>query len=427
MIKTKAYFKVKELVKKEKLVVIVGPRRVGKTTIIKQLVEENLVENAYVLADKLPRRDFKTSDELVNYFKFNGLINDKTKTIFIDEAHYLSNLGIILKNFFDEGIYRVVVTGSGSFNIYNNLGNELVGRKAMIYLYPFDFEDFLLAKGKDINQKLEFDLVKNELMEYLEWGGYPEVVMATTAEEKINCQIKIFQSYLDEDVKLLLNREEYFGFENVLGYLAKNVGSLLIWENMRKDLGLSLISLKKIKEVLDHSFITYHVLPFPMNKAEEIKKHQKTYFVDNGLLNYVLRKKMLTISGKLEENFVFSQLLKQKTETADLYFWQRKNGFEIDFVLYDLLNKKLRPIEVKSGDTDNIPKIFNTFESAYGEMVDYYVVVNRSNSKIRKFGKKEIRFVPMFTNFFDEGRLRQGYGGLKKGLVKRTPRGRVTS
>ena len=84
MIKTKAFIKVKELVEKERLVVIVGPRRVGKTTIIKELVEENLAENAYVLADKLPKRDFKTADELVSYLKFNGLLVDGQKRIFID-------------------------------------------------------------------------------------------------------------------------------------------------------------------------------------------------------------------------------------------------------------------------------------------------------------------------------------------------------
>ncbi|MBI2465518.1 ATP-binding protein [Candidatus Shapirobacteria bacterium] len=398
MIKIKAYYKLRELVKREKLVVVVGPRRVGKTTIIKELVDENPTENAYVLADKLSKRDFKTADELVNYLQFNGLLKKETKTIFIDEAHFLRNLGIILKNFFDEGKYQVVVTGSGSFNIYNDLGNELVGRKVMVYLYPWDFEDYLLAYGKGLVSDMDFEVIKSDLGEFLEWGGYPEVVLAGTAEEKINCQTKIFQSYLDEDVKLLLKREEYFGFEDVLGYLARNVGSILIWENMRRELNLSLTSLRKIKEILDHSFITYHVLPFPLNKAGEIKKHQKTYFVDNGLLNYILRKKILSVSGKLEENFVFSQLLKSKKETTDIYFWQKKNGFEIDFVLYDLLTKKMIPTEVKSGSKDNIPKIFNTFNKAYGEMVDYFVVMNKGIKKVRKMESKEVRFAPMFMN-----------------------------
>lgn len=402
MFKTKSYFKVKELIEKEKLVMIIGPRRVGKTTIIKQLVEENNSVNAYILADKLPKRDFKTADELVSYLTFDGILKSGQTRIFIDEAHYLLNLGIILKNFFDENKYRVVVTGSGSFNIYNNLGNELVGRKATFYMYPFDFEDYLLARGRNVGgvdiNTINYDFIHDDLQEYLEWGGYPEVVMAKTREEKINCQAKIFQTYLDEDVKLLLNHQEFFGFESVLEYLAKNVGSILVWDNMRTKLGLSLVSLKKIKEVLDRSFITYHVLPFPINKADEIKKHQKTYFVDNGLLNYVLRKKMISGFGKQEENFVLSQLLKSKGDTTDLFFWQRRGGFEIDFVLYDFLSKKMTPVEVKSKDTDNIPKIFNTFESVYGEMVDHYVVLNKSIRKKRKFGQKIVIFLPSYSN-----------------------------
>lgn len=402
MIKTKSYFAIKNLIEKERLVVIIGPRRVGKTTIIQQLVAEKPTENAYLLADRLPKRDFKTADEIVDYLIFAGILKTDHKRIFIDEAHYLQNLGIILKNFFDENKFQVIVTGSGSFNVYNHLGNELVGRKATYYLYPFDFEDYLLAKGKDLGSldlsNIAPDIVRNNLNDYLEWGGYPEVVMAQTREEKINCQTKIFQTYLDEDVKLLLNRQEFFAFELVLEYLAKNVGSILVWENMKRNLGLSLTSLKKIKEVLDHSFITYHVLPFPLNKANEIKKHQKTYFIDNGLLNYVLRKKMINSSGKIEENFVLTQLLKSKKATIDLFFWQRKGGFEIDFVLYDFLNKKLIPIEVKSNDTDNMPKIFNTFESVYGEMVDHYVVMNKSIKKERKFGKKIVNFLPLYSS-----------------------------
>jgi hypothetical protein len=401
MIKTKSYFKVKELIEKERLVVIIGPRRVGKTTTIKQLVEENVSENAYVLADQLPKRDFATANELVDYLIFNGMLKTGQNRIFIDEAHYLLNLGIILKNFFDENKYQIVVTGSGSFNIYNNLGDKLVGRKATFYMYPFDFEDYLLAKGKNLDgvdiNTINYEFVHDDLNDYLEWGGYPEVVIAKTREEKINCQTKIFQTYLDEDVKLLLNRQEFFGFESVLTYLAKNVGSILVWENMRKNLGLSLSSLKKIKDVLDYSFITYHVLPFPLNRADEIKKHQKTYFVDNGLLNYVLRKKMVSGTGKLEENFVLSQLLKSKKEMIDLFFWQRRGGFEIDFILYDFLNRKLIPVEVKSKNTDNIPKIFNTFESVYGEMVDYYVVMNKSTKKTRKFEKKMVNFLPLYS------------------------------
>lgn len=396
MIKTKAYFRIKDLVEKERLVVITGPRRVGKTTVIRQLAEEKPEERAYVLADSLPVRTFRTGDELVKYLVFNGLVKPGQMTMFIDEAHYLENLGIILKNLFDEGKYKVVITGSGSFKIYTGLGNELVGRKMVFQMYPFDFEDYLLAKGKNTTVDVEYGLVKDELDEYLEWGGYPEVVLAKTLEDKLNCQMRIFQSYLDEDVKLLLNRDEFFKFEGVLLYLAKNVGSILVWENMRRDLDITLSTVKKIKQILDQSYITYHVDPLPLKRAGEIKSHQKTFFVDNGLLNYVLRKRLMPVSGKLTENFVLDQLIKLKKESETIYFWQRKSGFEIDFVKSDLLTQKLVPIEVKSGATENIPKIFSSFESVYGEMVDYYVVVNRSIEKGRKMGGKEVRFVPMF-------------------------------
>lgn len=100
MIKIKAYFKVKELIKKEKLVMVIGPMRVGKTTIIKQLVAEDPQVNAYILADQLSKGDFKTANELISYLQFNGLLRQNQTRIFIDEAHYLPNLEIILKIFF---------------------------------------------------------------------------------------------------------------------------------------------------------------------------------------------------------------------------------------------------------------------------------------------------------------------------------------
>lgn len=399
MIKTKAYFAIKKLVEIEPVLIVIGPRRVGKTTVIKSLAEEDQNGRLYLSADRLPKRDYKNATELVSYLKFEGILKQAHRQIYIDEAHFLTNLGLILKNFFDESKYGVVVTGSGSLKIYEGIGRELVGRKAIYYMYPFDFEDYLLALGKNTKQGLEkvgADVVASDLADFWEWGGYPEVVMAKTREEKMKKQQRVFQTYLDEDVKLLLGKEVFFKFEEVLGYLAKSVGSLLKIDNLRQEMGLTNKSIQRIIEVLDHNFISYHLEPFPLGRADEVKKHRKTYFVDNGLLNFVLRKKLTPVSGKLAENYVLTQLLKKKTEFINLYFWQRRSGNEIDFIRHDMLTNKVTPIEVKEGESENIPRIFETMEKYYGELVEEYVVINKSINKMRKFGQKIVRFVPAY-------------------------------
>ena len=178
--------------------------------------------------------------------------------------------------------------------------------------------------------------------------------------------------------------------------MAKSVGSLLKIDNLRQEMGLTNKSIQRIIEVLDHNFISYHLEPFPLGRADEVKKHRKTYFVDNGLLNFVLRKKLTPVSGKLAENYVLTQLLKKKTEFINLYFWQRRSGNEIDFIRHDMLTNKVTPIEVKEGESENIPRIFETMEKYYGELVEEYVVINKSINKMRKFGQKIVRFVPAY-------------------------------
>lgn len=156
-----------------------------------------------------------------------------------------------------------------------------------------------------------------------------------------------------------------------------------------------------IKEILEHTLITKHILPFATQK-DEIRKHSKIYFIDTGMLKYIAQKFNINLGGKIEEFFVLSELLKHKPDYFDIKFWQRTNSTEVDFVLFNRINQELIPIEVKAGSTDNIPRAFDTFYQRYGSRVKRFYVANANIYKTRQYRDKEVVFIPhvLVSKFF---------------------------
>ncbi len=397
MITTQYFKKIDILLKKHRLIFLIGPRRVGKTTLLKYLKKNNK-DYAYFSADQLIQKNFANAQELVNFLRFEGIISERTKTILIDEAHYLGNISLILKNFFDMGEYQIVASGSGSLKIFADMQGELVGRKVNFYMYPLSFSDYLQFRlGRQLGLKMWNQAIAQSLQPekqmFFDWGGYPEVVKAQAKKAKFRAQSKIFDSYLDEDVKYLLAKKDALAFEQMLPEMARSAGSLFVLDNIKRKVGISYTQTKKIKEILEHTLITKYIQPFATQK-DEIKKHSKIYFIDTGMLRYVAQKFNINLGEKMEEFFVLLELLKHKPDYFDIKFWQRTNSTEVDFVLLNRINQELIPIEVKAGSTDNIPRAFDTFYQRYGSRVKRFYVANADVYKTRQYRDKEVIFIP---------------------------------
>ena len=233
----------------------------------------------------------------------------------------------------------------------------MVGRYDLIYVWGFSFFEFLEFKGinianveiKDLNKFL-IDQLKPYFFEYLKFGGYPAVVTATTQEDKKEKLASIVEDYFLKDVRSLLDRLDFLNFNKALKVLAERVGSTFSVSSFVQEVGFSRYYFDKIKFVLENTFLIKFVPTFVGGKDKlELKKSQKVYFYDVGIWRYFLGLDdwIGDFKGKAVENFVFFELITNLRRYEELYFWQRKNETEIDFVVLDKIDKILKLVEVK--------------------------------------------------------------------------------
>jgi hypothetical protein len=345
----------------KEITLILGPRQSGKTTLMLKLKEELEKQGKSTVYFNLDRFEdlelFKTQKTLLEKIRFD--FGKKKVFVFIDEIQRLTNAGLFLKGLFDYlRPYKFIVSGSGSLELKENVIEPLTGRKKVFYLYPLSFAEFFEFKlGKPIADFSKFyQLDKNEaerlLDEYLIFGGYPRVVLAKTGREKEEVLREIYLSYIEKDVKALLGVEKDILYQQLLKYLAAEIGSLFKKSEVSRNLGLNIKTLNRYLFLLEKTFVISILKPFYRNPTKELTKTPKIYFLDLGLRNFILGRLNSFFQrddrGKIFENFIFRQLL-DKQPVFGVWFWRTERGTEIDFILQE--RGRLLPVEAKSGDT----------------------------------------------------------------------------
>ncbi len=353
------------------IIAIVGPRRSGKTTLLRHLQAqlENSIyisfEDQKVLA--LFNQDMESFVEL--YVKNN-------RTIFIDEFHYAVEGGKQLKYLFDffPG-KKVIISGSSSLDLMVKAVKHLVGRIIHFELFPFSFREFLRAKSPELLSVLERGRLTDESplherifklwQEYLIFGGYPEVVLQSDREIKIKLLEGIYNTYLLREVRDIIGLSNDFKFVKLLKALSLQIGNLINYNELSELSGYDYKTLKARLNILEKTYITSFIYPFYRNKHTEIVKNPKVYFFDSGLRNFILSNyQSLDLrgdSGALCENYVVTAL---KRTNLNVNFWRTKNKTEIDFIVQK--NGELSPIEVKcSKNVRKTPRAFYSFKLHY--------------------------------------------------------------
>lgn len=339
--KRKLYSKLLNEKNSKKISIIIGPRQVGKTTLLKQLREE--LGGLYVDFDVLENVErFETYTKFIDSLKLEGYDEKKQFYLFIDEFQKYADFTKILKNVYDNHKnIKIYATGSSSITIKNNIQESLAGRKFLHHLYPLDFEEFLefkkidtkrfflLKKFKGTLPKAEF---KKELEEYMQYGAYPEVVLSTNKEEIL---ASIFDTYIKKDLVDYLNIKEILGVKKLIQYLSINNGGKLNIVDVCHQLNLTREQVENYFEILEETFIIKRVIPFFRNKNKEIIKAYKQYFIDPGVRNYFCNNfnkiNIRNDAGFLFETFVLGEIL--KNSHYEIKFWQDKQKREVDFVI----------------------------------------------------------------------------------------------
>lgn len=317
----------KEAFFKQKVIVLIGPRQVGKTTLLHEIANEMNLDYKWFNGDE---RDMQEQLSNTTSTELSQLIGNK-KLIIIDEAQLIDNIGRTLKLFADNfKDVQVVATGSSAFDLRNKLNEPLTGRKKEFHLYPISYTETINHLGKlEARRLLETRLI---------YGMYPEVV-SNLGEEKTILQ-ELLSSNLYKDLLMVEGIQKPVLLEKLLQALALQVGSEVSYHELGQLLGkVNPATIEKYIDLLEKAFIIFRLHALSRNQRNEIKKGKKIYFYDNGVRNALIKSfnplSMRNDVGVLWENFMISERMKANEYNkrwVNKYFWRTTDQAEIDYI-----------------------------------------------------------------------------------------------
>ena len=406
--------KLEESIKHNRIIIILGSRQVGKTTLMKMLQASfpKNYQQFYFNLEDIKHLDICQNIETLKFYlkSKNADIEKQQVLITIDEFQYIKNATKLLKTIYDlYPLVKVVVSGSSSLEIQKHLKESLAGRKRVYALYSLSFEEYLRFRSEHLYSKYEkLKLIKDEmqfvetnnkgyLKEYLTYGGYPKIALIKDRADKIEELQDIYNSYIQKDIKSLIKSEHISAFNNLVKILASQIGNLVNTLELSNTLQIDRRQTSKYLDLLEGTFIIKLLKPFHSNKRSEISKMPKLYFLDSGIVNYGISNfsniEHRQNLGSYVENFIYNEIIRYKPIFYNVYFWRTKVGTEIDFILEG--NNELIPIEVKWHNikTPSIPKSFMSFFENHSNIKRAVVVTKYHYAEIKVNGIS-IYFIP---------------------------------
>jgi uncharacterized protein len=349
----KIYAGLKKHLETKQITVITGMRRTGKTTLLYQLLEDIPSKNkAYIDLERLDNRELfsqKNYDNILHELASKGLSMKEKMYLAVDEIQMLPAVASVLKYLHDTFDVKFIVTGSSSYYLKNLFSESMAGRKKIFELYPLDFGEYLdfhkifYIKNENWSDKkfnsIEYERVRHYYEQYVEFGGFPEVVLAESEEKKKDLLSDIASSYVNIDIKSLADFRSEKNIYNLIKMLSGRIGAKLDYSKLARLSGLSRPTIMSYIDFFEKTYLLRRVPVFSKNPDREIAKAQKLYFCDNGLAGFFSDLN----SGSKFENAVFNQL----RHFGELQYYSLKNGREIDFILNGKigLEAKETPIE----------------------------------------------------------------------------------
>jgi predicted AAA+ superfamily ATPase len=338
MIKQRTVFKeINNFIDVPEAIVITGMRRTGKTTLLQYYFKQYDSNNTLFLdlENPLNRRYFEEDnyDRIKSSFEVLGVDFTRKPVVFLDEIQFVKNLPSVVKYFIDHFKVKFFLTGSASFYLKNLFTESLAGRKHIFELYPLSFEEFLIFKNSRLNipqnsrniSRAIYDTFATLYDEYIQFGGFPGVVLKTSVAEKGKALDDIFSSFFQLEIMQLGDFRRNEVIRDLMLLLMQRLGSKLDIQKISKELGVSRPTLSEYISFLEGTYFIKIIKPFSKGKDIEIRKARKVYLCDSGLANRIAR----LDKGHLFENNVFQNLRLK----GELNYYQRKSGPEIDFIL----------------------------------------------------------------------------------------------
>jgi len=365
MIKRTLYDIVSKRLFKGKTILIIGPRQVGKTTLIREVLKGQKI--LFLDGDDPTVRERLTNPNTIELATLIG----KDKIVFIDEAQRIENIGLTAKIIHDQFTeIQLILSGSSAFELRNTTSEPLTGRKFEYFLLPISYEEYENANGfLDASRDLENRLI---------YGFYPDVINNRGDEREVLNAIS--DSYLFKDILAFANIKKPEVLEKILRALAFQVGNEVSYNEIAQLTGVDKNTVSTYIHLLELSYIVYPLSSFSRNLRNEIKTNKKIYFYDNGIRNSVIQNfnpvELRNDIGALWENFLMTERLKRNQyhqKHCNRYFWRTKQQQEIDYV--EEANGEIIGYEFKWNKNANV-KIPANFANTYNAKVE---VISKEN------------------------------------------------
>ncbi len=367
----RVYDDVEQFLEPGRALVIYGPRRVGKTTLLEQYLKRSPYKYRFDVGDNilvaniLGSRNF---DQILAHVE--GL-----ELYVIDEAQLVNGIGMGLKIIVDQRPdIRIIATGSSSFDLAQHVGEPLVGRKKTVTLYP-------VSQLELLPEYVNRSQLREHLPDYLVYGAYPKVLTAKTKRQKREYLEELVGAYLLKDILTLEQIKSSVTLVNLLKLLAFQVCHEVSLNELATQLHINVRTVSRYLDLLEKSFVIYRLGSFSRNLRSELVSKSKYYFYDNGVRNALISQfndlDTRDDVGQLWENFVFMERLKRRSYQGihgNVYFWRTYQGQEIDFI--EERDGKLEAYECKWSSTKT-PKPPREWLTTYPEAI--YTIINLDN------------------------------------------------
>ena len=354
---------------KNKVILLFGTRRVGKTWFIENIIGEIAVEHLFLNGEDQDVQALLATRTAANYKRVLG----NTKLLIIDEAQVIPEIGKILKLLIDSfKDLTIIASGSSAFDLSNQTGEPLTGRSLTYYLYPIaQVELNGIENGLQTTQNLEDRLI---------FGSYPELFQLTTITEKAQYLTELVQSYLLKDILMFENIQNSAKLFELLKLIAFQVGSEVSVDELSRGLGIAKNTVDRYLDLLSKVFIIYKVGGYSNNLRKEVTKSSKWYFYDNGIRNAIVNDfRLLALrndQGILWENYCFSERIKKMSyqqQNARHYFWRTYDQQEIDLI--EVKDEQIIAVDFKWGNQKK--KIPGFFAKNYPDAS--FTIINKEN------------------------------------------------
>lgn len=363
MIERLLYKSIEDKLFKGKIIVLLGARQVGKTTLLKQMLQKQ-EHVLWLNGDEMQVQnlfDNASADRLLS--EFNG-----NKIVILDEAQRIKNIGLRLKLVADsDSDIQIIATGSSAFELANKVNEPLTGRKWEYQLFPLSFGEMAAHHGK----MKEMRMLPHRII----YGYYPEVVM-NDGDEMETLKL-LTDAYLYKDILSWENIKHPDKLHILLRALAYQIGSQVSLNELGQMCSMDSKTVERYITLLEQCYIIFRLPSFSRNLRNELKASRKIYFYDNGIRNALIADfnapEIRQDVGALWENFVISERMKSNgyyRRWVNRYFWRTKQQQEIDYL--EEGGGKLHAYEIKWNPKAKV-SFTKTFSDAYPQ-ADFQVV-----------------------------------------------------